>query len=143
MQISVTFRQMDASDALRGYAQERIERVKRYIPSPVEANVVLSMERYLQVADITISANGLLVRGEEKSEDMYNSVDRAMEKIERQMKKLRQKVRRKVPIGGERELAAEAERSLEEGVTVEGELDPELLLGLEDFDEEEAEPPKA
>jgi putative sigma-54 modulation protein len=102
MQISVTFRQMDASDALKAYAQEKMDRLNRYIPSPLEADVVLSTERYLQVADLSLTANGVVVRGEDKSDDMYKSIDRAVEKIERQLKKLRQKVRRHAPLDGVR-----------------------------------------
>ena len=93
MQLSITFRHMDASDFIREYARERVERVNRYIDRAGEAHVVLWLERHLHNAEIQIQSGGLLLRGREKSEDLYASIDGAMEKIEKQLKRQKEKVK--------------------------------------------------
>jgi putative sigma-54 modulation protein len=92
MQISVTFRHMSASDALKQHAVEQASRINKYFDQPSEAHVVLSIERYLQKAETTIQAHGMVICGKETSSDMYNSIDRAMEKIEKQIKRYRNKL---------------------------------------------------
>ncbi len=92
MQVAVTFRHMEPTEALKQFATEKVERIQKYVHAPTGANVVLSVERYMHKADITISAHGMQMRGEEKSEDMYASIDRAMHKIERQVKRYRNKL---------------------------------------------------
>jgi putative sigma-54 modulation protein len=85
MQISMTFRHMDPTDAMKDLIKDKVEKVKKYLRGPVEASVVLSIERYLQVCDITINANGRAYKGHEETDDMYTSIDKVMEKIERQI----------------------------------------------------------
>lgn len=93
MQVSVTFRHMEPTHALKSFAQEKVLRINKLFSKPTEAHVVLSLEKYMHKADITVSANGLLMRGEEKSEDMYQSIDRAIDKIERQLKRYQEKLK--------------------------------------------------
>jgi len=85
MQISMTFRHMDATDAMKELIREKVTRVKKYLQGPVEANVVLSVERYIQACDVTISSGGQTYKGREETDDMYTSIDKVMEKIERQI----------------------------------------------------------
>ncbi len=93
MQLSITFRHMDASDFLKEYAREKVERVNKYLDRAGEAHVVLSLERHLQNADIQIQSGSWVLRGREKSEDMYASIDLAMDKIERQLKRYKDKLK--------------------------------------------------
>jgi putative sigma-54 modulation protein len=93
MHVNVTFRNLDASDALRDYARQKIERVTRHVDSATDAHVVLWLERQLQHADVTITAGQFHLRGKEKSEDMYASIDLAMDKIERQLKRYKEKLK--------------------------------------------------
>jgi putative sigma-54 modulation protein len=93
VQLNITFRNLDASDALKDYAREKIERVHKYLDSAGEAHVVLSLERHLHHADITIHAGSFILRGREKSEDMYASIDLAMDKIERQLRRYKEKLK--------------------------------------------------
>ena len=93
MQLNITFRHLDASDALKDYARDKVERVNKYLDRAGEAHVVLSMERHLHHADITIHAGAFVLRGREKSEDMYASLDLAMDKIERQLRRYKEKLK--------------------------------------------------
>jgi putative sigma-54 modulation protein len=95
MQLSVTFRHMDATDALKTYAQEKVERIRKYFPDPIKAHVVLACDRgYNHIADVMITLhNGIVIKGEETTEDMYSSIDLVMAKIERQCRRYKEKIR--------------------------------------------------
>ncbi|MCC7110886.1 MAG: ribosome-associated translation inhibitor RaiA [Deltaproteobacteria bacterium] len=93
MQVSVTFRHMDATDALKSFAADKVSRIEKYMHSPTDAHVVLSVERgHMHRAEINLTANGLRIRGQEVSTDMYGSIDGATQKIERQLKKWKNKL---------------------------------------------------
>jgi putative sigma-54 modulation protein len=93
MQVNITFRGMESTESLKSYVKERIEHVEKYFDRAVEAHAVLSLERYLHHADITIQAGSYLLRGKTKSEDMYKSIDEAVDKIEKQLKRYRDKLK--------------------------------------------------
>ncbi len=95
MQLSVTFRHMDASDALKEYAAEKVDRIRKYFHDPIKAHIVLSCERsYEHQADVMITLpNGILAKGSETTEDMYSSIDLVMAKIERQCRRYKEKIR--------------------------------------------------
>jgi putative sigma-54 modulation protein len=93
MQVNTTFRHLEATEALKEYVREKVERVTKYLERAGEAHVVLSLERHLQHADITIHAGPFVLRGREKSEDMYASIDLAMDKIERQVRRYKEKLK--------------------------------------------------
>jgi putative sigma-54 modulation protein len=93
MQMNITFRQFGTSDSLKEYAREKVDRVNRLLDRAGEAHVVLSLERHLHHADITIHSGSWVLRGREKSEDMYASIDLAMDKIERQLRRYKDKLK--------------------------------------------------
>jgi putative sigma-54 modulation protein len=95
MQLSVTFRHMDSTEALKEYAREKIERVRKYFPDPIKAHVVLACDRgYNHIADVNIVLhNGIVIAGRETTEDMYSSIDLVMAKIERQVRRYKEKIR--------------------------------------------------
>jgi putative sigma-54 modulation protein len=93
MQLNITFRQFGSSDALKEHVREKVERVNKYLDRAGEAHVVLSLERHLHHADITIHSGSWVLRGKDKSEDMYASIDMAMDKIEAQLRKYKEKLK--------------------------------------------------
>lgn len=95
MQFSVTFRRMEATNALKQYAKERVERIKKYFPDPISVHVVMSTERgYSHRADVNVKLhNGLKLAGHEATENMYSSIDLVIAKIERQVRKYKDKLR--------------------------------------------------
>jgi putative sigma-54 modulation protein len=95
MQFAVTFRHMEGSEAIKEYAREKLEKIKKYFPDPIMAHVVFSTERgYQHVADVNIQLhNGLALKGREVTEDMYSSIDLVMAKIERQVRRYKEKIR--------------------------------------------------
>ncbi|MGE0402573.1 MAG: ribosome-associated translation inhibitor RaiA [Kofleriaceae bacterium] len=93
MQFAVTFRHMEPTEALKAYARERMERVRKYLPDPISCHVVLSTERHNHRIDVTFQLhNGLAVAGHETTENMYSSIDLCIAKIERQVRKYKGKL---------------------------------------------------
>ena len=87
MQISVTFRHIEPSAPLKDYAQDKISRVKKYLEEPIEAHVVLKVEKFRHIAEATIDANGLVINGTEETEDMYSAIDMLADTVEGQGQK--------------------------------------------------------
>jgi putative sigma-54 modulation protein len=100
MQLSVTFRHMDPSEALKTYVQERTTRLTKYIDRPLESQVTLTVQKFRQIADVVINADGIRIAGQEAHEDMYAAIDLVMDKIERQVKKYKGKIRKHKPTLG-------------------------------------------
>ncbi len=93
MQFAVTFRHMEPTEALKSYARERMERVRKYLPDPISCHVVLSTERHNHRIDVSFQLhNGLAVAGHETTENMYSSIDLCIAKIERQVRKYKGKL---------------------------------------------------
>jgi putative sigma-54 modulation protein len=93
MQFAVTFRHMEPTDALKSYAKERMERVRKYLPDPIACHVVLSTERHNHRIDVNFQLhNGLSIAGHETTENMYSSIDLCIAKIERQVRKYKGKL---------------------------------------------------
>ena len=93
MQLNITFRNLDATESLKDFAREKVEKVKKYFDRPIEAHVVLSLERHIHHADITLHSGSYTLGGKGKSEDMYQSIDQAMDKIETQLKRSKEKLK--------------------------------------------------
>jgi putative sigma-54 modulation protein len=94
MRISVTFRNAGGEENWeREYTEEKLKKLKRYIDDPVEAHVVLSVEKFRNTAEINLSSNGLSINGREQDKDMRAAIDSAVDKIERQLKKRKEKNR--------------------------------------------------
>jgi putative sigma-54 modulation protein len=103
MQLSTTFRHMDGSQAVREYTAERLDKIKKYFhKGPISAHAVFSVERgFHHVADLSITLpNGIAINAKETTEDMYSSIDLAAARIERQVRKWKEKIRDHKPHGG-------------------------------------------
>ncbi len=109
MDISVTFRHTEPIESLRTYAVEKVSKMKKYLDYPMEANVVLTVEKIRHQADVTISVNGTRIKAVEETGDMYSAIDKVMDKIETRIKRHLSKIRSRRPenIKGEDALATE------------------------------------
>ncbi|NNF99877.1 MAG: ribosome-associated translation inhibitor RaiA [Desulfobacteraceae bacterium] len=93
MQTSVTFKKIDPSDPLRKYVSDKLDRMDKYLNNPAEASVVLSVEKFRHCAEINIVGDRLNIFGKEETEDMYSAIDMVLDKLEKQIKKSKQKNR--------------------------------------------------
>lgn len=99
MQVNVSFRHMDVSPAVQQYASDKLQHVvSKYVQGEdIDSQITFSVEKYLHIANFTININGLTVKSVEKTEDMYSSVDLALEKVERQVRRYKSKIRKHRP----------------------------------------------
>ncbi|MGE5583728.1 MAG: ribosome hibernation-promoting factor, HPF/YfiA family [Bacillota bacterium] len=96
MLVTVNGKNVEVTEALREYANKKVSKVAKFFEkSPRGAQVTLSTERGKHIVDITIQVDGLLLRGEEKTNDMYASIDGAVDKIERQVQKFKTRINRR------------------------------------------------
>lgn len=93
MQTSVTFKNIDPSENLKSYVGEKLDRFDKYLYNPAEANVVLSVEKFRHMAEINIIGDRLNIYGKEVTDDMYSAIDIALDKLEKQIKKNKEKIR--------------------------------------------------
>lgn len=93
MQTSVTFKNIDPSDHLKSYVSDKLNRFDKYLDNPGEANVVLAVEKFRHIAEINIAGDRLTIIGSEETNDMYSAIDMALDKLEKQIKKSKQKIR--------------------------------------------------
>lgn len=101
MQVLTSFRHMDASPAFRQTAEEKLQRViRKYIRDNFDAQVTCSVEKFRHQVDILLSYKGLSIKCEGSSEDMYASLDLALDKLERQVRRYKDKLRRHKPAEG-------------------------------------------
>ena len=94
MQTSVTFKNLDPSEPLKAYVGEKLNRFDKYLYNPAEANVVLSVEKFRHMAEINIIGDRLNINGKEETDDMYSAIDMVLDKLEKQIKKNKQKIRK-------------------------------------------------
>jgi putative sigma-54 modulation protein len=87
MQLTITFRNLEASEFLKEHAKERVERVTRHLDVAGMAHVVFSLERHLQCADVTVQAGPLLFRAGHATPDMVVSLDLACDRLEEQFRR--------------------------------------------------------
>ncbi len=97
MNVSTTFRHMEQSEALKAYAEEKLERVKKYIDDPVNVQVYFSVEKIRHIVEIVITARGVNTKASEATNDMYAAVDAVIDKIERQLKRYKEKLKAHKP----------------------------------------------
>ena len=102
MQLSITFRHIESSEAVKEYAKEKLERIRKYFPDPIKGHVVFSLDGgYQHIADVVITLhNGIVIKGVEATEDLYSSIDLVMAKIERQLRRYKDRIRDHKPQSG-------------------------------------------
>jgi putative sigma-54 modulation protein len=86
MNVSITFRHMDASEAIKKHAAAKLEKLQKFLRQPMTAKVTISVDKLKHVAEARISSGGAHLEAKEASDDMYASIDRMIEKLERQVR---------------------------------------------------------
>ncbi|MCG5054582.1 MAG: ribosome-associated translation inhibitor RaiA [Myxococcales bacterium] len=103
MQVTTTFRHMESSQPVKAYALERLAKVKKYFTRELlSAHAVFQVEnnhQYTAELQITLP-NGLVVQARETTEDMYSSIDLAGARLERQIRRWKDRIRDHKPHGG-------------------------------------------
>ncbi|WP_041367118.1 ribosome hibernation-promoting factor, HPF/YfiA family [Natranaerobius thermophilus] len=121
MKLTISGKNIDVTNALKEHIQRRFAKLDKHFDDTVEAQVTLSVIKDNHNVEATMFLNGgMLVRGEQSTGDMYASVDQVIDKVERQIKKHKTKINRKLRQSGG-SLLKEGAESTEEG------KDPEIV----------------
>lgn len=86
MNVSITFRHMDASEAIKKHAAAKLGKLQKFLRQPMTAKVTISVDKLKHVAEARISSGGAHLEAKESSDDMYTSIDRMIEKLDRQIR---------------------------------------------------------
>ena len=92
MQIDVTGQHFDVTPALRDYITGKLERLERHFDKVTNVHAVLSVEKLRQKAEATINVSGASLHANAEDEDMYAAIDALIDKLDRQIKKHKEKI---------------------------------------------------
>ena len=93
MQYSVTFRHMEPSENLKEYSHDKLLRLEKYLDAVIDAEVVMTVEKFRHKAEVLVTSDGLKIKAEEETEDMYSAIDMVVDKLEKQVKRHREKLK--------------------------------------------------
>lgn len=86
MNITITFRHMEGTDAAKRFAQEKVSKLQKFLRQAMNAQVTLSVEGLEHVAEVSIQSGSAHFHASERSQDMYASIDMVLDKLERQIR---------------------------------------------------------
>lgn len=97
MRITITGKNLTVTEDLKNRIEKKLGKMDRYFRQEVDATVRLTQEKNLRyIAEITITVGGIMLRAEETSDDIIKSADRAVDKIERQIRRHRTKLEKRL-----------------------------------------------
>jgi putative sigma-54 modulation protein len=99
MRFMITGKNIALTDALKDAVEKKLGKLDKYFDANVEARATLSVQKNRQIIEVTIPTNGIILRGEEATDDMYTSIDNVVEKIEKQIAKHKTKLEKRVHEG--------------------------------------------
>ncbi len=91
MNIIVNGRHLEVTPALKNYSEEKIRKFEKFLPDGADAIVTLSVEKYRHKAEVLLKTNGVLIQAESVTGEIYSSIDEVSEKLDRQVKKYKEK----------------------------------------------------
>ncbi|MDR0454035.1 MAG: ribosome-associated translation inhibitor RaiA [Deferribacteraceae bacterium] len=92
MKINIVSKHLPVTDAMRAYAEKKMPRITKYFDVPVDVTITFSVQKNIQIAEVLLHVKGLYLKGIEKSEDIYASLDLSIDKIERQIVRYKDRI---------------------------------------------------
>lgn len=99
MKIVIFGKNLEVSDYLRSLAEKKASKLERYFDPETEAQITLTVEHNRHIAEVTIPYDGGIIRAEESSGDMYASIDKVLEKLEKQIMRHRTRLEKNLKSG--------------------------------------------
>ena len=98
MKFNIHGKKLDVTESIKSYIKEKIGRLDKYFENPdnITATILIKLRGNDQVVEATINANKFVLRGEESNKDLYASIDKVSDKIERQIRKNKTRMNKKV-----------------------------------------------
>ena len=90
--LSVTFRHLEPTAALKNYVEDKIHKIAKYFSHSLDAHVILAVDaKQRQMAEVELHAHGAFIHGKEQHQNLYAAIDLVLDKIERQVRKQKAK----------------------------------------------------
>ena len=99
MKLNYTGKNMDITDALRDVTNKKLSKLDKYFQEDIEGNVTFSSEKNRKIIEVTINLPGTIIRAEESTDDMYVSIDKAVDILEREIRKYKTKLQKRYKNG--------------------------------------------
>ncbi len=99
MRVTISGKGMEVSDYLKDLVTKKVSKLKRYFDEDTEAQITMSIQKSRHIVEVTIPFDGIVLRGEESTGDMYASVDGVIKKLEKQIHKHRTALKRRLRDG--------------------------------------------
>lgn len=93
MQLTITGHHVEVSPALRAYVTEKVQRISRHFDHVISIHVILKVENHQQQAEGTVNAAGKSLFAQHVDEDMYASIDGLVDKLDKQVRRHKDKIR--------------------------------------------------
>jgi len=130
MNVIVTGRNVEVTDALKKYAGDKIRKFDKFDANITEASFVFNLEKFRHRVEASLKVNGQMIQAESTTEEMYSSIDEVLDKLGRRLKKLKGKTdaRRKGEERSIKSVTANVEEIEEEGPS------QKMIIRAEGFD---------
>ena len=92
MQLSVTGHHIEVTDSLKNYVTSKVEKIERHFDLVTDVHCILKVEKLRHTAEATVSVNGGKIFADSTDEDMYAAIDSLVDKLERQVRKYKEKM---------------------------------------------------
>ena len=115
MQIRTTARHFDLTDDLRDFAEKHIQRLARYFDHIIDSHLILETEKSRKTAELKLKVYGTVLTSKHKSFDMYDSVEKVIDKMEGQLKRYKGKLQDKKVKKAQKTSQLEREAQAREG----------------------------
>ncbi len=99
MNIKFTGRKIDVTQGLKDYSEKRLQRIEKFFPESAYATVTFSVQKDSHIAEITIYHESMIFRAEISNDDMYAAIDKAIDILERQIRKQKTRLEKKLKTG--------------------------------------------
>ena len=95
MEVKIRGNKIEITNSMKEYVKEKLSKLDKYSLNEMTANVLVKIRNYTQKVEVTIPLKTLILRAEEESEDFYSAVDLVVNKLERQIRKNKTKLKKK------------------------------------------------
>ena len=92
MRLIIKGKHVDVTDSIEDYIRKKMMKLQKYYDQIMDATATVSTEKNRQIFEVTLQAKKAIIRAEEESDNMYTSIDRVVEKLERQIIKYKEKL---------------------------------------------------
>ena len=114
MLVNVKGKNIQVTDALKRYAEKKVQKLGKYFKEIKEAQVTQSVQRNWHIVEVQVEGDGVTLRGEERTDNMYSSIDQVVEKLEKRIMRFKGKLYGKTTEEGPKEKEALREAAAEE-----------------------------